>query len=524
MKLKFNGKEVEAREGATILEAARANGVLIPTLCHFPGLNEVGACRICVVEVKGAERLVAACNTKAAEGMEIETASKRVLDARKANLRLILSEHDGKCPTCPRNGNCALQTLAANMGIMDEVAVTTPIVRNDAKCVKCMRCIEVCEKIQGQGVWALLGSGKHARVGVADGARLEESKCVYCGQCVTHCPVGALSEADEVDKLLAAIHDPAKTVVLQVAPAVRAAWGEGIGLPAKAATEKRMAAVFRRLGVDYVFDTNFSADLTIMEEGNELLKRLAEPAFKRPMFTSCCPGWVRFLEKEYPELLPQLSTAKSPQQMFGAIAKSYFAEKIGKDRKDVFCVSVMPCTAKKHECKMDDTVDLVLTTREVDRLIRRLNLNVFMIPEEDFDSPLGTGSGAAVIFGRTGGVMEAALRTVATVKGVDLSGVRTKVVSGLNNARALIEDIKAGRAEYDFVEVMACPGGCAGGGGQPIVEGCEMAEDRGAALNAIDGKNPLHCSHENPEVITLYKEFLGEPLSEKSHELLHVHR
>ena len=563
MNITIDGKSLSVAEGLTILEAARMNGILIPTLCYLKELNEVAACRMCVVEVKGTERLVAACNTKVADGMEVVTNSKRVLDARRNNIALILSEHDCHCPTCVRSGNCSLQTLAKNLNVLEQPYETKlpknrwngalPLVRTDSKCVKCLRCVEVCDKMQGMKVWDLLGLGRNARVGVRGGAKLDEVNCTYCGQCVTHCPVGALRERDDTQKLMDAVHDPAKTVVLQVAPAVRAAWGDGLGLSPKMATEKRMAAAFRRIGVDCVFDTNFTADLTIMEEGNEFLEKMTHPeAFKRPLFTSCCPGWVRFMKLEYPDMVAQLSSAKSPQQMFGAVVKTYFAEKLGKDPKDVFCVSVMPCTAKKWESGAvgvkdgQKDVDLVLTTREVDRLIAALGINVGMLPEEEFDSPLGTGSGAGVIFGATGGVMEAALRTAyfvlekknpdadafKAVRGPDgrkevtvtIAGipVRACVASGLANARKVVEDIRAGRAQYDFVEIMACPGGCAGGGGQPMFDGCELAEERGETLYALDKANKLRFSHENPDVQALYRDYLGKPLGEKAHELLHT--
>ena len=576
--IKINGKAIQAEEGKTILEAARMNRIMIPTLCYLKEINEVAACRICVVEVKGAERLVAACNTKVAEGMEIVTDSKRVLDARRDNLKLILSGHDCHCPTCARNGNCSLQLLAQNMNVLDqpyEVKLPKnkwnpklPLIRTDSKCISCLRCVDVCDKVQGMKVWDLLGVGQHAKVGVRGGKSLDAVNCTYCGQCVTHCPVGALRERDDTQKLLDAIHDPEKTVVLQVAPAVRAAWGDGLGLSPRMATEKRMAAAFRRIGVDYVFDTNFTADLTIMEEGNEFLELLSAqrtqhqaPDTKHqasstkhlPLFTSCCPGWVRFMKLEYPDMVCQLSSAKSPQQMFGAVTKTYFAEKIGKAAKDIFCVSIMPCTAKKFECDVkevnaagDKDVDLVLTTREVDRLIRTLQINVGMLAEEEFDSPLGTGSGAGVIFGATGGVMEAALRTAyfvlegknpdadafKAVRGPDgrkevtvtIGGVpvRACVASGLANARKVVEDIRSGKSQYDFVEIMACPGGCAGGGGQPIFDGCELAEERGDVLYKLDAANKLRFSHENPDVAALYRDYLEKPLSHKAHELLHT--
>lgn len=557
IKITINGKKLEVAEGKTILEAARENGILIPTLCYLKEINEVAACRICVVEVKGSERLVAACNTKVAEGMEIVTDSEKVITARRNNLALILSEHDCHCPTCVRSGNCSLQLLAQNLNVLEqpyEVKLPKnnwdgdlPLIRTDSKCIKCLRCIDVCDKVQGMKVWDLLGLGKNTRVGVRGGAKLTDVNCTYCGQCITHCPVGALRERDDTMKLMAAVHDPQKTVVLQVAPAVRAAWGDGLGLSPEMATEKRMAAAFRKIGVDYVFDTNFTADLTIMEEGNEFLAKMKDSKnFKRPLFTSCCPGWVRFMKLEYPDMVCQLSSAKSPQQMFGAVVKTYFAEKIGKDPKDIFCVSIMPCTAKKYEREVMEGVDLVLTTREVDRLLNVLSVNVGMLKEEEFDSPLGTGSGAGVIFGATGGVMEAALRTAyfvlegknpeadafKAVRGPDgrkevtvtIAGipVRACVASGLANARKVVEDIRSGKSQYDFVEIMACPGGCAGGGGQPIFDGCELAEDRGQVLYGLDKANKLRFSHENPEVAALYKDYLEKPLSHKAHELLHT--
>ena len=560
----INGNKLEVAEGLTILEAAREAGIVIPTLCYLKDLNEVGACRVCVVEVKGADRLVAACNTKIVEGMEIETASARVLEARRNNLRLILSAHDCNCLTCERNGSCRLQLLAQQMGLMerqpypvriakDRWDATLPLQRRDSRCISCLRCVSVCEKVQGVKVWDLLGLGSRAKVGVRDGKAMSEVNCTYCGQCVTHCPVSALNERDDTRKFRAAVLDPTKTVIIQVAPAVRAAWGDGLGLASEQATEKRMVAAFKRLGAKYVFDTNFAADLTIMEEANEFLARLnAQPAADGglPLFTSCCPGWVRFLKQEYPDMARLLSSAKSPQLMFGAIAKSYFAQKIGKRPEDIFCVSVMPCVAKKWECEVTcggvRDVDLVLTTREACRLVKAQGIDAATLPEAEFDAPLGTASGAAVIFGATGGVMEAALRTAyfvlegrnpepdafEAVRGtagrrevtVTIAGraIRACVASGLANARKVVEDIRSGRARYDFVEVMACPGGCAGGGGQPFFDGCELAGERGQALYGLDRANAIRFAHENPEVAALYREFLGEPLGPKAHELLHV--
>lgn len=563
--IRINGKDYSVSENKTILEAARENGILVPSLCYFKDLNDIGACRVCLVEVKGNERLVASCNTLVQDGMDIQTDSVRVIEARRNNVKLMLSAHDCHCPSCSRNGNCALQNLAADLNILDEPFdekvpendwdKNLPLIRKNSKCIGCLRCINVCDRIQNMNVWDLIGTGSRARVGVREGKKLLDVNCTLCGQCITHCPVGALSERDDTWKLMDAIRDPEKVVVLQVAPAVRAAWGEGLGLPEEMATEKRMAAAFRKLGVDYVFDTNFSADLTIMEEGNELIEKFKNPDhFKRPMFTSCCPGWVRFLKLEYPDFVSQLSSAKSPQQMFGAVTKSYFAKMIGKDPKDIFCASIMPCTAKKWECSVEEVndagagrdVDISLTTREAERLIRMKSINVFSLKEEEFDTPLGTGTGAAVIFGATGGVMEAALRTAyfvlegknpgpdtfSAVRGLDgrkevtaTAGgvtVRTCTVSGLGNARKLMEDIRLGKVQYDFVEVMACPGGCAGGGGQPIFDGAELAGDRAKSLYDLDAANKLRFSHENPSVNQLYADFMEKPLSHKAHELLHT--
>lgn len=565
VKLFIDGMPIEANDGITILEAAKLAKVNIPTLCYLKEINEIGACRICVVEVEGRDRLVAACNTPIEEGMQVHTNSEKIRLARKTNLELILSEHDCHCPTCVRSGNCKLQTLAQEMNIFDipfeqktaknKWKASDILLRKDSKCIKCLRCVSVCDKVQGLGVWELRGNGAHANVVVRGGANLS-TICSLCGQCVTHCPVGALSARDDTEKVFAAINNPEKIVVVQVAPAVRTAWCEGLGIAPEVATEKRMAAAMRALGADYVFDTNFSADLTIMEEGNEFTEKItSHDAHALPMFTSCCPGWVRFVKMEYPELVPNLSSAKSPQQMFGAVAKSYFAEKIGVEPEKIFCVSVMPCMAKKYECdveKVNDAsakdVDAVITTREFVRMLKEKYVNVAELPEEEFDSPLGESSGAGVIFGATGGVMEAALRTAyclltgekpdvdafKTIRGesgwrdavVEVGGkhVRIAVASGLGEARKLIEAIKSGKTQYDFVEIMACPGGCTGGGGQPINDGCELALARGEKLYDLDRSRSTRFSHENPSVKTLYDEYFGKPLSEKSHHLLHTNQ
>ena len=559
-------KTVQVPEGTTILKAAAAAGIEIPTLCFLKDLNEIGACRICCVEIEGKETLAASCNTKVEEGMVVHTSSLKAHYARRMNLQIILSQHDFRCAACQRNGTCSLQKICADMNINDvpfhqdyeknEWDMSFPLIRDAGKCIKCMRCVQICDKVQSLNVWDIVNTGKRTSVGVSNMKKIAESDCSICGQCITHCPTGALRERDDVRRVLDAVHDPDKIVVVQIAPAVRAAWGEGLGMPQELATEKRMAAAARALGADYVFDTNFSADLTIMEEAGELIEHLTHrEEYSWPMFTSCCPGWVRFIKSQYPHIVKQLSTAKSPQQMFGAVAKTYFATKVlAEDPEKIFCVSIMPCTAKKAECAlpaMDDAgtgrdVDVVLTTREFDRMLRSELISPASLPEEEFDSPLGTASGAGVIFGATGGVMEAALRTAyyvlkrenpkpdlfRIVRGLDgikeasleIAGIPIKaaVVHGLGNTRKLMEKIQSGEAEYDFVEVMACPGGCVGGGGQPITEGREMAQERGEKLYALDKNNPLRFSHENPSVIALYDQYLGSPLSHMAHELLHT--
>ncbi len=566
VKLTIDGREVLAPEGSTILEAAASVGIHIPTLCYLKNVNEISACRICVVEVEGFERLVPACTEKINEGMVILTNSHRAKTARETNLKLILSQHDGDCTTCVRNQNCQLQDLASELNITDnpypkdvkknEWPENSYLIRKESKCIKCMRCIEVCDKIQTLKIWDVKGSGSRTTVGVRLNRLFTEADCALCGQCITHCPTGALFIRDDTAKVSAALEDPEITTVVQVAPAVRAAWAEQLGLSREEATVGKMTAALRALGFDYVFDTNFTADLTIMEEGSEFIQRFTHrDEYSWPMFTSCCPGWVRFVKSQYPEYTTNLSTAKSPQAMFGAVAKSFFAEKIGVDPHKMRVISVMPCTAKKSECDIpnlkdacgDPDVDVVITTRELGRLLRSYHVNVKGLKEEPFDSPLGSGTGAAVIFGATGGVMDAALRSAyylvtgtnppadafTAVRGMkgwkeasfDVPGagtVRVAVASGLGNTRALMEAVKKGEVEYDFVEIMACPGGCSGGGGQPIHEGQELADTRGKVLWNLDKNSAIRYSHENPDVQALYQEYLEKPLGSRSHHLLHT--
>lgn len=561
--LTIDNHTVSVPNGTTILEAARKVGVKIPTLCYLPKINEVASCRVCAVEVEGVDKLATACNTQVVEGMVVHTNTQRVRITRKTNVELILSQHVDHCVTCVRSGNCSLQSLSKAMNIQSVPFrkeaperpwdPALPILRDSAKCIKCLRCVSVCERVQSLGVWEVTGSGAHTTVRIRGGLPMNEANCALCGQCVSHCPVGALRERDDTEAVFSALADPTKEVVFQIAPAVRSAWGEILGLSPDQATEKRLAAAVRALGVRYVFDTTFSADLTILEESHEFLQRLADPQAKLPQFTSCCPGWVRFVRTEYPEMAEHLSTAKSPQQMFGAVAKSYFAEKLGKAPEDIFCVSVMPCTAKKYEAAVPEVsnaagrdVDVVLTTRELDRMLRAMQVNVAALPEEDFDHPLGRGSGAGVIFGVTGGVMEAALRTAywkltgenpapdafEEIRGqqpwrevsftIGDRELRLAVASGLGAARELMDALRTGQACYDFVEVMACPGGCSGGGGQPIHDGEDYAPQRGQVLYQLDRESPVRFSHENPEIQALYQDYLGQPLSEKAEALLHT--
>ncbi len=568
VKVTINGVAIEVQEGSTIMEAAKLAGSPVPSLCFWKGLNEIGACRVCVVEVEGVDRLVTACDEPVHDGMVVYTNSPRVRAARRTNLRLILSQHDCQCAFCTRSGNCSLQKLAmdANLlyipypiNIRKEIwDRSTPLIRQESKCIKCMRCIQVCDKIQGLNIWDLAGTGSRVTVNVSHNRKILDADCAFCGQCITHCPTAALRERDDTEPVLDILADPSLTTVVQVAPAVRVAWAEAVGLEPGPAATRKMVAALKRLGFRYVFDTNFTADLTIMEEGSEFVERFTHrEEYPWPMFTSCCPGWVRFVKSNYPEFTANLSTAKSPQQMFGAVAKSCFAGKMGLDPHKVRVVSIMPCVAKKAEAALepmrdacgDPDVDVVLTTRELLRMVRADKILIENLPEEEFDSPLGTGTGAAVVFGATGGVMDAALRsayylvtgrnpnadTFRAVRGMDRDGwkeasfnipgagvVRVAVVSSLGRTRKLLEAIRQGEVSYDFVEVMACPGGCAGGGGQPIVDGEELAEYRGDALWDMDAHEKVRFSHENEDVRALYREFLEKPCGERSHHLLHT--
>ena len=567
--LKINNINVSAPEGSTVLEAARAAGIKIPTLCYLKEINEIGACRMCVVEVKGARNLVAACVHPIAEGMEVLTNTEKLIKSRKRTLELLLSNHDKKCLSCVRSGNCELQELCREYGVEDEnyftgeeqhfeLDTSAPhMVRDNNKCILCRRCTAVCEKVQTVAVIGPNNRGFDTSIGCAFDMGLGDTSCVNCGQCIAACPTGALYEKDFTDDVLAAINDPEKHVVVQTAPAVRAALGEEFGYPMGTDVEGKMAAALRRIGFDKVFDTNFSADLTIMEEANELVERVQNGGVL-PMITSCSPGWVKYCEHYYPDQLAHLSSCKSPQQMFGAITKTYYAEKMGIDPKNIVCVSVMPCTAKKFEIGRDDQdaagvpdVDISITTRELARLIKKCGIDFTILPDEGFDDPLGESTGAGVIFGATGGVMEAALRTaVETLTGEELKNldfkevrgtegikeatykvgdldVKVAVASGLNNARVIMDKIRAGEADYQFVEIMCCEGGCVNGGGQPQVHAdvrnfVDVKALRAKALYSNDAAKTLRKSHENPSIKKVYDEYLEKPGSEKAHHILHT--
>ena len=566
--LKINGIEVTAPKGSTILEAARLASIEIPTLCFLKDINEIGACRVCVVEL-GNGRIVTSCVYPAEDGMEVFTDTPRVRESRKTTIELLLSNHNRSCLSCVRSGNCELQTLARELGVDDEgyydgIKTKSEIdtsaihmVRDNSKCILCRRCVAVCEKYQSVSVIGANNRGFDTCIGSPFEMGLGDTACINCGQCIAVCPTGALYETDFTEEVFAAIADPAKHVVVQTAPAVRAALGEEFGMPIGTDVEGKMAASLRRLGFDAVFDVDFGADLTIMEEANELLDRVKNGGVL-PMITSCSPGWVKFCETYFPDMIENVSSCKSPQTMQGAIIKSYYAEKKGIDPKDIVVVSVMPCTAKKFEIKRDHEdgtgypdVDYVITTRELARMIKKARINFATLPNENFDSPLGESTGAAVIFGATGGVMEAALRTaVETITGetlerpdfVEVRGtkgikeasynvggmeINVAVASGLANARELLNMVKRGEKNYTFIEIMACPGGCVNGGGQPQQPGyvrntVDIRALRAGALYRNDEAKAIRKSHENPEIIKLYDEYLGKPGSHKAHTLLHT--
>ncbi len=564
----IDGIKTQVPKGSTVLAAAKSLNINIPTLCYLKDLNEVGACRMCVVEVQGARSLQASCVLPVSEGMVVKTNSQSVREARKTILELILARHERECLTCSRNLNCELQKLCEEAGItgvsyegerviyaVDEASPS--VVRDQNKCVLCGRCISVCKKVQGTGVIDFARRGVNTTVTTAYDKGLTEVACINCGQCIKICPVGALREKDDTDRVWEALSNPDLHVVVQTAPAVRVALGEEFGMPIGTNVETKMTSALKRLGFDKVFDTNFSADLTILEEGTELLNRIQNGG-KLPLITSCSPGWIKFCEHNYHEFLENLSSCKSPQQMFGAVAKSYYAQKMGIDPKNIFVVSIMPCTAKKYEAQRDEMnvaglqdVDAVLTTRELARMIKQARIDFPLLEDGFYDSILGDSTGAAVIFGTTGGVMEAALRTVADIlTGEDLKNIeylpvrgmegikeasvtvngmeiKVAVAHGTANAAKLLDRIKSGEANYHFVEIMACPGGCINGGGQPIIMDKEKTEEvkklRAQGIYAIDKGSKLRKSHENEEVKALYEEYLEKPNSHKAHHLLHTH-
>lgn len=577
VKLIIDNKQVEVPKGTTIYKAAKQVGIEIPVLCYMDlkDLNiehKPGGCRICVVEVEGRRNLAPSCSTEVTEGMVVKTHSIRVLNARRTVMELLLSDHPKECLTCPKSGNCDLQTLAIKMGVREihnediaEMSTyrmdTSPaIIRDLNKCIMCRRCETMCNDFQTVGALSAINRGFMSVVAPAFEMDLEDSVCTYCGQCVAVCPTGALTEVDHTRQLIRDLANPAKTVIVQTAPAVRAALGEMFDLPAGTLVTGKMTAALRQLGFKHIFDTDFSADLTIMEEGTELLDRLTrhlngDKTVRLPILTSCCPAWVNFFESQFIDMLDIPSTARSPQQMFGSIAKTYFADIIKVKREDLVVVSIMPCLAKKYECTRDEfkvdgnpDVDYSISTRELGQLIKQANIDFHSLPDEEFDAPLGESTGAGVIFGATGGVIEAAVRTAYEIftkkklekvdfvelRGmegireatIDFDGLPLKIgiAHGLGNARKLLEDIRSGKSSYHAIEIMACPGGCIGGGGQPLHHGnSDIIKKRMEAIYREDAGKTIRKSHENPYIIKLYEDFLGKPMSEKSHKLLHTH-
>jgi iron-only hydrogenase group A len=576
--------QVSVDADSTILDAAKKLNIKIPTLCHHEDLCVAGNCRVCVVEQMGADRLLPSCATPVAEGMELLTNSLKVRNARKSVIELLVSEHRAECTRCYKNGACELQHLSSEYLIGEDTLIdlvplkdytidyfSPSIIKDDSKCIRCQRCVRTCDQLQNIGALTVAYKGRDMKVSSFFEKPMYEVVCTNCGQCVNRCPTGALIERNYIEEVWSAIYNPKKHLVVQTAPAVRIALGEALGMEAGNIVTGKMVAALRRLGFDSVLDTDFTADLTIVEEGNELLQRLKgalldkNPDVKLPMTTSCSPGWVKYIEHMYPELLPNVSTAKSPQQMFGALAKTFYAQKMNIDPENMVSVSVMPCTAKKYEASRPEMhasgyrdVDLVLTTRELAKMIEQAGIDFKALENEEFDSFMGVSSGAAVIFGATGGVMEAALRTayeivtgrevpfeglnITAVRGMEevkeasvkienpkpewsfLDGVELKtcVAHGLANAKKVMDNVVSGKAQYHFIEIMACPGGCLGGGGQPIPTNLEIRKQRAKAIYQEDAGKPIRKSHENPEVIKLYKEFLKKPLGHKSHELLHT--
>jgi len=563
-KIKINNMEINAETNETILEAARAHNFNIPTLCHYPDLDIKSDCRICVVELTGQKGLVTSCSTPVKDGMEIKINSPRALNARKAITEMILANHDANCTACVRNMNCELQRLSESLGItknrfenvLEEKATdesNPSIVRNTNRCIKCARCIDVCKKVQDISVLDFVGRGQEIEVSPAFNKQLADVFCTFCGQCSAVCPVGAIMEKDATEPVWDAIHNPDKEVLVQVAPAIRVSLGEDLGLPLGSVVTGKIVAALKMLGFNKVFDTNFTADLTIIEEGHELINRMGESG-RLPLITSCCPGWIRYAEHEFPDLLDNISSCKSPQQMFGALAKSYYAKREAIDPKDIYVVSIMPCTAKKYEAQRpemslngeDPDVDAVLTTRELAKMIKQMGIDFDNLREQKFDKPDEVTSGAAAIFGATGGVMEAALRSVKEIlegrplEKLDFDKVRgyegiretevtikgemlkVAVAHTLANARKIAEEIRAGTSPYAFVEVMACPGGCVGGGGQPYGTTSEKARERIHSIYQVDRLMKIRKSHDNAAVMNLYSNYLGEPSGDLAHELLHT--